>query len=84
MNLTIIGTAPQAIKARCHFPFFIFHFLFLIEENPSMTNIKWKMENGKWKMNLIYGNHDLFSYRHSPSAFPQAIIQRQSSINRCS
>jgi len=30
-----------------NFPFFIFHFSFLIEESQSMTNIKWKMENGK-------------------------------------
>ncbi len=25
----------------------IFHFPFVIEENPSMANIKWKMENEK-------------------------------------
>jgi 5-(carboxyamino)imidazole ribonucleotide mutase len=30
-----------------HFSFSIFHLAFFIEENQSMTNIKWKMENGK-------------------------------------
>jgi hypothetical protein len=45
----------SAVRRIFHFPFSIFHLSFVfpaLADSPKlcqMTNLKWKMENGKWK-----------------------------------